>query len=337
MPINPYHWLEVTEWGLWIKPADLYLDPQRAVERSVVSHGHADHARPGSGTVWATRETLEIMSVRYGDQAAREPVAMEYGAEWDIGSVVFRLEPAGHIRGSAQVVMEYQGERVVYSGDYKRKEDPTCDPFRVVGCDLFITEATFGLPVFKHPAAPGEVDRLLQSMRRQPERTHVVGVYALGKCQRLIALLRASGYTESIFVHGALLPLCRWYQEQGVELGDVLPATVEAKKRLKGALVLGPPSAIREPWARRLHDPVVGYASGWMSVRQRVRQRHAELPLRISDHADWEDLLRTIEETGCREVWVTHGQEDALVYECGRRGLKALPLALAGWDGEEEE
>lgn len=331
-PSQPEAWIHPDANGLHVQPGDFYLDPLRAVDRAVISHGHADHARPGNRKVWATPATLGIMRIRYGKASGEQLVSVEYGEPFAVGPVQVRLVPAGHVLGSAQIVLEYEGCRVVYSGDYKRKPDPTCLPFEVVPCDVFITEATFGLPVFRHPDPQEEVARLLGSMRLQPGRTHVVGVYSLGKAQRLIALVRQAGYRDPVYLHGALRKLCKFYQSQGMDLGELLSATVAEKEKLKGALVVAPPAAIREKWGQRLHDPVIGFASGWMTVRQRVKQRNAELPLKISDHADWEDLLRTIEETGCREVWVTHGQEDALVHECKKRGLRARPLALVGFD-----
>ncbi len=330
-------WIYPTDRGLYVKPGDFYIDPLRAVDRAVISHGHADHARPGNQHVWATPQTVGIMQVRYQHAAGHTTYARDYGEVFSIGPVHVSFAPAGHVLGSAQVVLEYAGTRVVYSGDYKRKPDPTCQAFEVVPCDVFITEATFGLPIFRNPDPAEEIVRLLDSMRRLPERTHVVGVYSLGKAQRVIALTRAGGYDAPIYLHGALQSLFDFYLAQGIDLGTLKPATVAEKESLRGALVLAPPSAIRETWTRRLHHPVTAYASGWMTVRQRVKQRNAELPLRISDHADWPDLLQTIEETGCREVWVTHGQEDALVHECRQRGLRAKPLSLVGFEEDHEE
>jgi putative mRNA 3-end processing factor len=321
-------WIRLTAEGLWVEPGDFFIDPVRPVARAVVSHGHSDHARPNLGTVWATPETLEIMTIRYGKAAGEEHRPLAYGQSADFGPVRVTLEPAGHVLGSAQVVLDYQNTRVVYSGDYKRTPDPTCAQFELVACDVFITEATFGLPVFVHPPARQEIRKLRASMELFPERTHVLGVYSLGKAQRILRMLREDGYEAPIYLHGALQSLCDYYVRRGIALGELRSATVAAKDKLARALVLAPPSAVREPWARRLHDPVVGFASGWMQVRQRARQQNAELPLVISDHADWPDLLRTIRETGAKEVWVTHGQEDALVRQCELDGLAARPLAL---------
>jgi putative mRNA 3-end processing factor len=205
-----------------------------------------------------------------------------------------------------------------------------------VPCDVFVTEATFALPVFRHPPPDHEVAKLLRSLALFPERTHVIGAYALGKAQRLIALLRAAGWQAPVYLHGALMPLCRLYEALGVPLGELRPATVADKAALRGAIVLAPPSAIADRWARRLEDPVVCMASGWMRVRQRAKQGGVELPLVISDHADWDDLNRTIDEVGAPEVWVTHGRDDALVHVLAQRGIRGRALHLVGL-GEEDE
>jgi putative mRNA 3-end processing factor len=240
------------------------------------------------------------------------------------------------VLGSAQVAMEYRGSRAVVSGDYKRASDPTCDPFVPVPCDVFVTEATFALPVFHHPPAAGEIHKLLTSRELFPERTHVVGCYALGKCQRVIALLRQAGWDGPIFLHGALARMCEVYEQQGVELGVLRAATVAAKAELRGALVLAPPGAIADRWVNRLTEPVVAMASGWMAVRQRAKARNVELPLVISDHADWDALNATIDEVGAPEIWVTHGREDALIHAAGLRGIRGRALRLLGY-GEEDE
>jgi putative mRNA 3-end processing factor len=245
------------------------------------------------------------------------------------------LVPAGHVLGSAQAVLEHQGSRVVVSGDYKRRRDPTCAPFEPQHCDVFVTEATFGLPVFRHPPDRHEIERLLHSLRLFPERCQLVGVYALGKCQRVIALLREAGYDEPIFIHGALVELCALYERFGVALGPLLPATGAAKADLAGKIVLAPPGAIADRWSRRLPDPVSAMASGWMRVKQRAKARGIELPLVISDHADWDELTQTLVDTGAPEIWVTHGNEEALVHYATGIGLKARALALVGYEDEE--
>lgn len=328
-------WIRPTPQGLHVGPGDFYIDPVRPVARAVVTHGHGDHARPGNDDVLATAGTLAIMRARFGDAAGRRLQAAAYGEEIRIGDVRVRLAPAGHVLGSAQVVLEHAGTRVVVSGDYKRRRDPTCPPFEPQRCDVFVTEATFGLPVFVHPDDGGEVARLLASVARNPERAHLVGVYALGKCQRVIRLLREAGWDAPVFLHGALQPLCALYEELGVPLGALRPVAGARREELAGAIVLAPPSALADRWSRRLPDPVAVAASGWMRIRQRARQRGVELPLVVSDHADWPELLRTFEEVDAPEIWVTHGQEDALVHAAGLAGRRARALRLVGL-GEED-
>ena len=333
---HPSTWLYPTPDGLYCAAGRVHIDPRRPVDRAVVTHGHGDHARPGNAAVMATPETLEIMRARYGEQAGGTLEALPYREPRDIDGVRVSLVPAGHILGSAQVVLEWQGQRVVVSGDYKRAPDPTCAPFELVPCDLFVTEATFALPVFRHEPADGEIARLLHSLVRNADRPHLLGVYALGKCQRMIVLLRAAGYDEPIYLHGALIALCELYQRLGVDLGRVLPFADARPKALSGALVLCPPSALSDRWSRRLDDPVTAFASGWMRVRGRARQRGVELPLVVSDHADWPELLTTIEETGAPEVWATHGRDDALIHQLALTGRKGRALALIGREDEDD-
>jgi putative mRNA 3-end processing factor len=330
----PESWIKVLPQGLYVEPGDFFVDPVRPAARAVITHGHADHARPNNERVLATPDTLAIMRARYGDAAGASLQGLPYGERLRIGEVDVTFVPAGHVLGSAQAVLEYRGCRIVASGDYKRRADPTCAPFEPVPCDVFITEATFGLPVFRHPPDEGEIARLLHSVELFPERSHVIGAYSLGKCQRVIALLRRAGYDKPIYLHGALIPLSNLYQELGVELGELRPATGLKKDAFVGQIVMAPPSAVADRWARRLPDPVVCMASGWMTVRQRAKQRGVELPLVISDHADWDELCQTIEDVGAPEIWVTHGREEALVHHATSRGIRARALAMVGFDEE---
>ena len=335
---HPETWIEVRPEGLYIVPGGFYIDPVRPVARAVVTHGHADHARAGHEAVAATAETLAIMTARYGPEPEQSRQALAFGEPLRVGEVDVQLFPAGHVLGSAQVSVEYKGARIVVSGDYKRREDPTCVPFEPVPCDVFVTEATFGLPVFRHPDDRAEVRKLLDSVALFADRCHVVGVYALGKAQRVIALLREAGWDRPIYIHGALQSLCALYADHGVRLGDLRPATAGqkgiAREEFKGEIVLAPPSAIADRWGRRLPDPVVCMASGWMRVRQRARQRGVELPLIISDHADWDELLTTFDDVGAPEIWITHGREEALMHAASEKGYRARALALVGYDEE---
>ncbi|MEA3064818.1 MAG: putative mRNA 3-end processing factor [Sphingomonadales bacterium] len=327
-------WIEPFPEGLYIKPADAWVDPSVPKARALVTHGHADHARGGHGEVFATPETLAIMACRYGPQPGGRPTA--YGEVVRLGEVEASFVPAGHVLGSAQIVLEHKGERVVVSGDYKRRPDPTCPPFEPVPCDVFITEATFGLPVFRHPDTGSEIDRLLARLHENPERCVLVGAYALGKAQRLMMELRCRGYHDPIYIHGALQRLCDLYAEHGVDLGDLRPATGASKDELRGRIVVAPPGCLNDRWSRRLPDPITAMASGWMRVRQRARQRNVELPLIVSDHADWDELTQTIEELKPREVWITHGREDALMHWCMTRQIKARELNLVGREDEDD-
>ena len=333
--LNPRSWLYPTPRGLYCEPGGFYVDPAVAVDRAVITHGHGDHARPGHRAALATPETLAIMRARFESMPDTAQQSLRYGETVRLGEVEVRLAPAGHILGSAQAVLTYKDQRIVVSGDFKRRPDPTCPPFEPVPCDVFITEATFALPVFHHPSDSGEIGKLLRSVATFPERSHLVGVYALGKCQRVISLLRAAGYDKRIWLHGALVSLCKLYQDNGIDLGDVAPASEAILETFRGAIVLCPPGAIADRWSRRFAEPISAVCSGWMGVRARARQRGAELPLVISDHADWPELSQTLKDVGAPKVWVTHGREEALVFHARSLGIEAEALHLGGRDEED--
>jgi putative mRNA 3-end processing factor len=334
--MRPQDILKPDAAGLACGPGGFHIDPVRPVARAVITHGHSDHARAGHGAVLATQETLDIMRLRYGETFAGSTQAIRYGEELRLGDVTIKFHPAGHVLGSAQISVTCNATRIVASGDYKNAPDPTCAPFEVVACDVFITEATFGLPVFRHGDAADEIKKLLASVALFPERAHLVGAYSLGKAQRVIALIRAAAYDAPIYLHGAMDKITHYYETRGVALGELRPVKGVKKADLAGTITLAPPSATSDIWTRRFPDPVTAFASGWMRVRARARQRGVELPLVISDHADWDGLTATIAATGAGEVWVTHGQEDALVHWCKTQGLSARPLDLVGYGDEEE-
>jgi putative mRNA 3-end processing factor len=322
--------------NLTILPIGVAIDPRMPVERAIITHGHGDHARRGHGAVLATPDTIAIMQTRYGADSAGSFQALEFGVPLLIGEVEITLFPAGHILGSAQVRMRYRGQTIVDTGDYKRLPDTTAQPFELVPCDILVTEATFGLPVFQHPKPTVEIARLLKSVADNPARSHLIGAYALGKAQRVMSLLRAAGYDRPIYLHGAMVELTRLYEARGIFLGPTKLVIEASKAELAGQIVIAPPGALKDRWSRRLPDPVLAVASGWMSVKQRARQSGVELPLVISDHADWNELRETITETGASEIWVTHGREDALVYWCQQQGLAATPLNIVGYDESGE-
>ncbi|MEM9669336.1 MAG: ligase-associated DNA damage response exonuclease [Pseudomonadota bacterium] len=339
--LRPDHLLQPTPKGLYCPPGDFYIDPVRGtVDRAVVTHGHADHARSGHGSVLATPDTLDIMAARYGENFARSRQSLEFGDTVEINGVTVSFAPAGHILGSAQAIVDYRGMRMVCTGDYKRRSDPTCRQFEVVSkTHVFISEATFGLPVFHHPESEGEIGKLLKSAGAFPDATHLVGVYALGKAQRVIKLLRQAGHDQPIYIHGALEKLCTLYQAKSIDLGDLRAATLDTPEHKNGAvfrghIVLAPPSAFAAKWGTRFKDPIYAFASGWMNIRQRAKQGGVELPLILSDHADWKELTETVKDVNPEELWVTHGREDALCRWAELEGRRARPLRLVGYDEE---
>jgi putative mRNA 3-end processing factor len=334
--VHPKEWISVRPEGLYCAAGDFYIDPVRPVARAVITHGHSDHARSGHQTVYATPQTLDIMAVRYGEQFAQTTVPLPDGQHTMLGEAQVTLAPAGHILGSAQAAITHHGGRIVISGDYKRRHDPTCPPFTPVPCDVFVTEATFALPVFHHPDIAHELGKLLHSVRLFPDRCHLVGVYALGKCQRVMMELRALGYDKPFYIHGALVKLCDLYQKHGLALGEIIQVSQTDKKTLAGELVFAPPSAIDDRWSRALPNVMSCMASGWMQIRARAKQRLVELPLIISDHADWQELLRTAKDVGAPEIWITHGREDALLYALQKEGYKAQALSLLGYEDEDD-
>lgn len=317
-----------------MRPADAWIDPSQPKLRAMVTHGHGDHARGGHQAILATPETLAIMDCRYGPQTGGQPIT--YGETVRVGDVDVSFVPAGHVLGSAQIVLEHKGEKVVVSGDYKRRPDPTCPCFVPVPCDIFITEATFGLPVFRHPDTGSEIDRLLHRLHSDQSRCVLVGAYALGKAQRIICELRARGHHDPIYFHGAIERLNQLYESFGVSLGELRHTGGATKQEMAGHIVICPPGALNDRWSRRLPDPVTAMASGWMRIRQRARQRNVELPLIISDHADWDELTTTIRELEPTEVWITHGREEALKHWCMTHQIKACELNLVGYEDEDD-
>ena len=295
-----------------------------------------------AGMVRRSRRPKRWRSCVCGIRQAKGPsggktTPVQYGETVRLkGGVDATYLPAGHVLGSAQILLEYAGERIIATGDYKRRADPTCPLFEVTPCDILITEATFGLPVFTHPPIEGEIAKITDALAAYPDRCVLVGAYALGKAQRLIAELRAAGHKQPIYLHGAMEKMCRLYEEHGVALGELKLVADTPKDEMRGHIVISPPSALNDRWSRRLPEPITAMASGWMMVRQRARQRNVELPLIISDHADWNELTQTIKDVNPQESWITHGREEALLRWCELNQRRARALAMVGREDEDE-
>ena len=303
--------LRQTPAGIYCPAGDFYIDPLRVVERAVITHGHSDHARPGHKAVLTTASNRDLMRQRMGKRAGGSFQTLAYGERLEIGGAELWLAPAGHVLGSAQVVIEVAGQRAVITGDYKRTPDPTCTPFEPIGCDLFVTEATFALPVYRHPPVAREIGRLLTSVAANPDRCHLIAAYSLGKAQRLLRLLRDVGYDAPIYAHDAVLGINAVYEAHGVGLGDVRPLAAATAGDLRGGIALAPASAKQLPVVRSA-DPLSVGASGWLKLKGNHKGRGGELPLVISDHADWGELTATLDEVANGEVWIQYGPVAAL-------------------------
>ncbi|MEM7268753.1 MAG: MBL fold metallo-hydrolase, partial [Pseudomonadota bacterium] len=275
--------LEMRDEGLFCPAGGFFIDPKRKIARAVVTHGHADHLRRGMGRLIATPETIAIADVRIGRGGYGEAAPLPYGERLKLGEAEIWLAPAGHCLGSAQVVIETSQGRAVVTGDCKRDADPSCAPFEVTKCDLFVTEATFAMPVWRFPPPAQEIGRLMRSLALFPNRTHVISAYSLGKAQRLMAELRKAGRTDPIHVHRSMAGICAVYERFGVSLGP-LESIEKGDRSLAGAIVFAPPSSADDAWSKRLVDPVYVTASGWN--RGGRRAGGVELPLTISDHSD---------------------------------------------------
>lgn len=316
--------------GLYCPLGGFYIDPAEPVAQAVVTHAHGDHARQGNARYHVTRAGLGLMRERLGEPAPIE--AYDYGEPFVLGEVQVSLHPSGHMLGAAQVRMQHAGRVVVVSGDYKREPDPTCAPFEPVPCDTFVTESTFALPVYRWPPMAQVLDELMAWWEDCARRgvTAVLFCYALGKAQRLLAEL-ATRTDRVVHLHGALLRLVELYRAAGVSMVPTLPLGEHARgAALAGELVLAPPSAAGSPWMRRFPNASTAFASGWMQVRGNRRRRGYDRGFVVSDHADWDGLLRSVADSRASRIYVTHGDGDALVRYLREQGRDAWPLTALG-------
>jgi putative mRNA 3-end processing factor len=318
--------------GLYCVPGDFHIDAWQPVERNVITHAHADHARAGHGKYLVAQAGANLLRARIGDAAID---TLAHGERTVHNGVTISLHPAGHILGSSQIRMEYQGEVWVASGDYKLEPDATCAPFEPVRCDTFITESTFGLPIYRWQTQQAVFAEINDWWRRNAadNRASILFCYALGKAQRVLAGIDAG--IGPIICHGAVETVNRIYREAGVALPATRMVTEFSREELKRALVLAPPSAARSPWLKRFGDYSDAFASGWMLLRGARRRRAVDRGFVLSDHADWPGLMQAIDATGAQRVIVTHGQIPAMVRWLRQQGLSAS--AFATEYGAEEE
>lgn len=321
--------ITLTASGLYCEKGDFYIDPWKPVGRAVLTHAHSDHAYRGSRSYLLAEPGEQIARIRLWSEEDPEPQieTAQYGSKVDTNGVSVSFHPAGHILGSAQVRVEYRGEVWVVSGDYKLTPDPTCAAFEPVRCHHFITEATFGLPIYQWPSPELVFEEMNQWWRRNQERgkASVVFAYSLGKAQRVLAGVDPS--IGRIYTHGSVERLTTAYRQARVKMPETIYAgSVENRKDFIGSLIVGPPSAQATTWVRKFGSPATGFASGWMMVRGARRQRAVDRGFVLSDHADWPELNEAIRATEAETVYVTHGFMDEVVRWLREQGINAVRL-----------
>jgi putative mRNA 3-end processing factor len=309
-----------TERGLYCPRGDFYIDPWKKVPKAVITHAHSDHARSGSSEYLCTDAGLHVLRARLGAKASIQ--TLRYGEGVTMGGVKVSLHSAGHVLGSAQVRIEYRGQVWVVSGDYKTRPDPTCAPFELVKCHCFITESTFGLPIYRWPD-PDKVAAELNAWweeNRKAGRASVVFAYSFGKAQRLLSMADAS--IGPIYVHETVGNMNKQYQESGVKLpacnitpgtSGMLPIASVMEKLYGSALIISPPAVAENDWINQFENFSSAFASGWMRIRSSRRRQPVDRGFVLSDHADWDELLAVISQTGAEQVIVTHGYVKPLV------------------------
>ena len=329
--------IRATRQGLYCATGDFYIDPWRPVEHAVITHGHADHARPGSEHYYTIHSGSAILRKRLGQKIRLRELA--YGETLAFNNVTVSLHPAGHILGSAQVRIEHDNEVWVVSGDYKRDPDLTCEPFEVVPCDTFITEATFALPVYQWQSPTDVVADILAWWQDNAAqgKPSVLFCYALGKAQRVLAELhRLTSDPGPIILHGALAPLVEIYRQAGIALPPTSRVSESHKSDYDQALIMAPPSAAGSTWMKRFRGAATGFCSGWMRIRGNRRRRGYDRGFVISDHADWHGLINTIRETGATQVLTTHGRGNDLAHYLEDIGIHASTLQTEYGDTNAE-
>ena len=328
--------LELTSSGLYCSSGDFYIDPWRPVKQAVITHAHADHARRGSQSYLCSQDGEALLQSRLGHETNIE--TLEYGEVLTVNSVKISFHPAGHILGSSQIKIDKDGFVCVVSGDYKTDYDPTCLPFESLRCHTFISECTFGLPIFRWPP-PEQVFEEISSWwrsNREQKRTSILFAYALGKAQRILAGLDPS--IGPILTHGAVEKFNLCYRDVGVTLPETrYIGDLEKGDLVEGALVLAPPSADKPLWMRRFPNRSRAFASGWMRIRGNRRRRSVDRGFILSDHTDWDGLVRTLAASGAQKFMVTHGYATEMVRWLQEKGYDAEVIPTVYSDEAESE
>jgi putative mRNA 3-end processing factor len=327
--------LQFTDRGIYCEQAGVYLDPWKPVEKAIISHGHSDHAYPGHAQYLTT--SLAAPVIKHRLYLNNNIQTLDYGESIDINGVKFSFHPAGHIPGSAQIRVEHGGEVWVFSGDYKTQDDGISTPFELVKCNVFITESTFGLPIYKWKSQTETFDEINDWWRKNQSqgKCSVIAGYTLGKAQRILKNVDHS--IGKIFTHGAVDSINTVLRNQGLSLPDAPRITDSIKKDdLNGALIIAPPSAVGSPWMKRFYPYSLGVASGWMKLRGTRRRRGADRGFVLSDHADWDELNLTIKETGAEKVFVTHGYTEVFSQWLNTRGIESKDVKTR-YEGELAE
>ncbi|MDA7756515.1 ligase-associated DNA damage response exonuclease [Opitutales bacterium] len=327
--------LELRREGIFCPAGDFYIDPRGKVDRALITHAHSDHGRPGHNSYLCSDTCKSLLKIRIGKDAVVE--SLPFGEKIKIGNSLVSFHPAGHILGSAQIRVEVNGRVWVVSGDYKPQEDQTCEPFELLKCNGFITECTFGLPVYRW--LPEE--KIHQQINewwlenKQDDKPSLLFSYSLGKAQRVLAGLRKE--IGSIYVHSAVYPFLEHYEQAGIKLPQVMKIERGKEYDFNGSIIIAPPAVEDSTWTRKFRSARKGFASGWMAIRGARRRRNLDRGFILSDHADWNGLIDVIKGTGAEEIKVTHGNGDALTRYLGEQGMNCSILSGASIRGEEEE
>ncbi len=322
--------------GLYCSDGQFHIDPWEPVELALITHAHSDHARPGSSRYIASKDCVSLLRKRLGEDTNIRGV--DYGEPISFGNTVVSFHPAGHVLGSCQIRVERDGEVWVFTGDYKRDDDPTCRPFEVVQCDTLITEATFALPVYRWQSGDAIAKEIAQwwAEAASQNRPAVLFCYALGKAQRVLAELQQ--FTQQcVYLHGAVAPIVDIYREAGISMLPTKKIDLEEKRNYNGELIIAPPGAGGSTWMRRFKGASTGFCSGWMRVRGNRRRRGYDRGFVLSDHADWPSLLRTVKECGAKNILTTHGQSETLVRYLSELGYNAAELSTRFVDDDSSD